>query len=575
LFSTLIFLLIKESTDQNNSTNFVAHAREVIYSAERLMNAAKDYESFSKSFIISAHSPFLDSIKKSSVNLRKEIDSLERLTITGGKTEGQVIDSIQVEASKFIQVIDNVILLRKQDSMQAATQLLLTSQGGLFSAGISRLAKQLQFQQNDLITENKKNAARDIYNEKRLAALIILLLLILIGIVFWKELDQVTRRLVRKSNKEIELLYRQVNKSNDAIYTLNADLKIKSWNKGAENLYGFSQQEAMGKNPDLLLQTEISSEEIHNLIQKVNTEDYWHGELKRITKSGDIVYVDASSTNIRDGNSNINGYVAVSHDITIQKKSRDEYAHLANIVEQSSEAIFSRGTDMRIISWNGGAERLFGIARADAIGKNVLELGFFKLSHTEIREVEKSINEFGIWTSEMDYYHKDGSSFFGAVTANRIQNEKGENTSFYFIVKDISLRKKLEDYLKQSNIDLVAKVNERTVEISKNEKRFRSLIENNNDLIILLDDQFKILYRSPSATRVTGWSNEEMNNADGTLKLHPEDVKKAAGVMEQIRNNPGKPFHFTFRNLHKHGHYLWIKTTAVNFLHDENVQAIV
>jgi CHASE3 domain sensor protein len=93
LFSTLIFLLIKESTDQNNSTNFVAHAREVIYSAERIMNAAKDHESFSKSFVISVHPQLPDAIKNSAIILRREIDSLYKLTDKDVETVQQATDS--------------------------------------------------------------------------------------------------------------------------------------------------------------------------------------------------------------------------------------------------------------------------------------------------------------------------------------------------------------------------------------------------------------------------------------------------------------------------------------------------
>jgi PAS domain S-box-containing protein len=575
LFLTLIYLLVKESYNQNNSARFITQARQRIYSAERIINAIKDHESISKSFVISANPQLLDSIKKSTSKLTGEIDLLQKLTIADGKTELPVIDSIKINAAKFLELMDRVVLLRKQNNMDASIQLLITGQGDLFSKQVNGFARQYQQNQEALIAANKNSTHEQTVNEKKLSAIIILLILIFIIVIFWKELDRVTKRLVKKSNKELESLYRQINQSNDAIYTLDASLKIRSWNKGAVNLYGFTEQEALGQNSNQLLNTGISKEEISDAIEKIAIEDYWTGELKRITKSGTAVYVDASSTTLKDKNGIINGYVGVSRDITLQKTLRDEYTHLVNIVEQSSEAIFSRNIQKQIISWNNGAEKMFGFSKSEAIGKEASKIGFFKLDKNEIINVEKEVSEKGKWESEMTYYRKDGSSFFGAVTANEIKNEKGELTSLYFIVKDISLRKKLEDQLKQSNDELEEKVKARTAEIYKNEQRFRALIENNNDIISLMDKDFKIVYRSPSASRITGWSDEDLINVNGTKNIHPDDLAYAQLIVRELIAHPGKQINTRFRIQHKDGHYLWVEGTVINLLQDECVHAIV
>jgi PAS domain S-box-containing protein len=123
----------------------------------------------------------------------------------------------------------------------------------------------------------------------------------------------------KKVQEELELLSLQINQSNEAIYTVNADTKIASWNRGAENLYGFTKEEAIGRDSNDLLKTIISPGQITEAIQKIAEQDYWTGELKRTTKNGDDLYVRTSTTAVRDEAGGISGYVAVSIDVTEQK----------------------------------------------------------------------------------------------------------------------------------------------------------------------------------------------------------------------------------------------------------------
>jgi PAS domain S-box-containing protein len=497
----------------------------------------------------------------------------------------------------------------------------------------------------------------------------------------------------KKAQEQLELLSRQINQSNDSIYTTDAQRKIKSWNRGAEKLYGYTKDEMMGKDPNMILKTVMTSQEMNTALKEVAKQDYWTSELRRTTKTHKDIWVRTSLSTVRDERGEITGYAASSYDITEQKKLREEVSHLASMVEQTSEAIFSRGPDQVIISWNRGAEKMFGYSKEEAMGNTAAALGFMKLSATEIKKVEKHVLETGSWNAEMDYYRKDGSSFFGVVTANLIKNEKGENISFYFIVKDISARKQLEEQLKEFehffnnsndfsciankdgyfeilnpsftkvlgysqnelsenpflnfvhpdditatlqeydklksgatvihffnryrkkdgsylwfdwnaspnpvtgklyciarditdrkkaedalgklNEELEQRVKDRTEEIYKNEKRFRALIENNYDIISLMDEQFNVFYRSPSAIRITGWSDEEILHIDGRKNIHPDDREKAGVIVKELMSNPGKTINTLFRNQHKDGHYLWVEGTVINLLQDEDVKAIV
>jgi PAS domain S-box-containing protein len=391
---------------------------------------------------------------------------------------------------------------------------------------------------------------------------------------FSKITRDITER--KKAQEELEFLYRQINLSNDAIYTLDGNFNIKSWNKGAESLYGFREAEVLGKNSNALLNTAISNEEIKMLVGIIGQDDHWSGELKRKTKFGNHIFINSSTTVIRDNLGKISGYVVVNLDISNQKKLREEVNQLATMIEHSSEAIILRGKDHRVMSWNKGAEMMFGFAKNEAIGKDLSVLLNARLSADEAREMESRISELGIWKTELDYFRKDGSSFFGAVTANATKNDLGELEAIIFMIRDTSERKRLEDRLKKLNEGLEAEVESRTNEILKNEKRFQALIENSNDIIVLKDRSFKVIYHSPSASRICGWTNKELeieNNFEN--RIHPDDREKVLLIYAQIISHPDRQVPISYRILHRNGQYIWVDGIIINMLNEEHINAIV
>ena len=91
----------------------------------------------------------------------------------------------------------------------------------------------------------------------------------------------------------------------------------------------------------------------------------------------------------------------------------------------------------------------------------------------------------------------------------------------------------------------------------------------------MLDENLQTIYRSPSATRITGWTDEEMMHANAIKVVHPGDHEQAAKLMQEVMANPGKAVFTLFRTLHKQGHYVWLEGNIVNRLHDDSVRAII
>lgn len=242
------------------------------------------------------------------------------------------------------------------------------------------------------------------------------------GIFIAASIRDITQR--KKTQEQLELLSQQVNESNDAIYTVNNCRKITSWNQGAELLFGFTAKEAIGQDPVTLLRTKNGDTVLKDALETVYRENYWSGELIRKRKDGTDIFVHTSISAVRNKEKQITGYISVGLDISKQKKLQEQVSHLANIVEQTSEAIISRDNNRMLISWNAGAEKLFGYTRAEAIGKTALQLGILRLTGAEVNELENDLQQKGSWSAEKEYFHKNGHSFFGAVTASTVKNNR-------------------------------------------------------------------------------------------------------------------------------------------------------
>ncbi|TVP60258.1 MAG: response regulator [Nodularia sp. (in: Bacteria)] len=105
----------------------------------------------------------------------------------------------------------------------------------------------------------------------------------------------------------------------DAICVCDLENQILFWNKGAENLYGWPVQEAVGKNASQLLDNEAAQEN-HEALVNVMTKGKWEGELTQITKTGKELLVASRWSLVRDAQGMPKSILIVDTDITEKKR---------------------------------------------------------------------------------------------------------------------------------------------------------------------------------------------------------------------------------------------------------------
>ncbi|MGH7952727.1 MAG: PAS domain S-box protein [Limisphaerales bacterium] len=129
------------------------------------------------------------------------------------------------------------------------------------------------------------------------------------------------RQAEEKIREQIELL----DKAQDAIFVLDLDARITYWNKGAERIYGWSADEAIGKSPVDLLFKGAMTPELEELIKTVNERGEWTGELRETAKNGKPVIVQGRCNLIRDEQGRPKSRLIINTDITERKHLEEQF----------------------------------------------------------------------------------------------------------------------------------------------------------------------------------------------------------------------------------------------------------
>jgi PAS domain S-box-containing protein len=162
-----------------------------------------------------------------------------------------------------------------------------------------------------------------------------------------------------------------VDASDDAIVTTTLDGVIRSWNRGAERLFGYTAGEAVGQQIFLIIPSDRIAEEQEVLARLRRGERIDHFETIRQAKDGRRVPISLTVSPVWDDQGNLIGASKVARDIRMRLQRDDLLARLAAIVQSSDDAIVGKTLDGVITSWNEGAERLFGYTADEAVGQPI------------------------------------------------------------------------------------------------------------------------------------------------------------------------------------------------------------
>src|SRR5262249_14934160 len=227
------------------------------------------------------------------------------------------------------------------------------------------------------------------------------------------------------------------------VWQLNGPIEF--WNTGAERLYGFTLEEAVGHSSHALLQTKFPVE-FTELISQLQNKRSWSGELRHICKDGREVIIESRQQLLSDGT-----VIEVNRDVTERKRIeadlRKTEQWLVSIIQSSDDAIVSKNLDGIITSWNKGAERVFGYTGEEAIGRPITIVipqdrqDEERTILTRIRRGER-IDHF-----ETIRQRKHGSLIAVSLTISPIKDIAGKVVGASKIARDITEQKRSQELI--------------------------------------------------------------------------------------------------------------------------------
>ncbi len=243
----------------------------------------------------------------------------------------------------------------------------------------------------------------------------------------------------------------------DAIVTMDANGRVIEFNDSAERTFGYTKAGAIGRSlAELIIPAPLRAAHAAGLARYLATgEGPLLGKVMQITamrSDGTEIPVELTITAIRSHGAPI--FTGVLRDITARKHADETRARLAAIVDSSDDAIFSTSLDGTIVTWNAGAEQLYGYPAGEVIGRNRLLLVPVGNGDELNDRMNKAARGEPAEPFETQGTRKDGSTIDISITISPMTDSTGGVTGASTIARDITHRKQADAEVRRLNDEI-------------------------------------------------------------------------------------------------------------------------
>jgi PAS domain S-box-containing protein len=295
-----------------------------------------------------------------------------------------------------------------------------------------------------------------------------------------------------------------------AIFLLSPEGNIRSWNRGAARIMGYTEDEAIGKHFSIFYEPpDLAAEVPRRELEDAERDNRMEGEGWRLRKGGSRFWANTVITVLRDEDGRVRGFAKVTRDITARRSAEEELRQSTEIFQLlvssvRDYAIFMLDPQGNIATWNAGAQRIKQYKPDEIIGRHFS--AFYGEEDVrngkperelEIAKAEGSVEDEG-WR-----IRKDGSRFWANVVITAVYDSHGELRGFAKVTRDITERKEAEEtqkaLLEQREARVQAEEDRRRAEAS-----YRVAQESNrakDEFLMTLSHEL----RTPM-TAILGWS---------------------------------------------------------------------
>jgi PAS domain S-box-containing protein len=349
----------------------------------------------------------------------------------------------------------------------------------------------------------------------------------------------------------------------DAVIATGSDGRVTFLNPVAQSLTGWKQEEAEGKPLDQVFSiiNGITRSTVESPVTRVLREEAIVGLANHavlIRRDGKEIPIDDSGAPIKDSAGKVIGVVLVFRDIAERKPAAEQMAFAASIVESSDDAIIGKTLDGVIVSWNAGAQKMYGYAADEVKGQHISILA----PNERRDEIERIIA--GLSQGETLHNHEttrvrnDGTTIDVSLSISPIKDADGHVIGASTIARDITERRRAE--AEKANL---------LSEIESHRLRLDNVVANVPGVVWEAWGQpdqnlQRIDFVSEYVEQMLGYTVQEWTSTPNFWLsiVHPDDKERAAEEARAIYLSSERGTS-QFRWVTKDGRTIWVEAQSV------------
>jgi PAS domain S-box-containing protein len=473
--------------------------------ARDLLFSMMDLETGMRGFVITGEEAYLGPFHVATARAGGQIDEMQRL-LSDDPGQRQRIAELRSLVAAEIAASQRLVSLQRASGAESASLALKTGDTKVRMDRIRQVIAEVQVAQDRSLDQQGlrgDSAARQARNTvQTIVVANAVAMIVVLAACYFVFLGDNRRRQAEQQLIQSESRFRLLvdDAREHAIFLLDPEGLIKTWNAGAERINGYRAREIIGRHISCVYP---GGDDDHDKVQaELKTalekgqfeEDGW-----RVRKDQTQFWANDVVTPLLDEKGTHIGFSRITRDLTERKNAAEmliaSESRFRLLVDNVKEyAIFLLDSEGRITTWNAGAERINGYRAREIIGRHISCV--YPGGDDDREKVETELHtalEKGSFEEDGWRVRKDQTRFWANDLVTPLFDQKGTHIGFSRITRDLSERKRAEEQLIAS------------------ESRFRLLVDNVKEYaIFLLDGEGRITTWNAGAERINGYRADEI-----------------------------------------------------------------
>lgn len=538
-----------------SESSYIKSSLEVLLKLEDILTDVQDIETGQRGFVISGDTHFLDPYFSGLIKLKRDTTILNTLTLNDPSTKEEH-DALLKLVGEKAQFSKFVVEARKVYGYDSAASYIKKEHGLVLMNEIRQKVATLENKDRDLF--RKSNLKREQLSQKRSWQLFSLAIIFFIILFINYRVIITDYDLQQKSERLLKYNASLIGNISDAVITTDKDYKISNWNIHAQEMYGYSEEEVLGRTVGEVFRINYEDNTQPDLLKEYTMNDNWKGEVIHYNKSNQPLNVDVAVSSIKDVDGNNVGTVSVIRNVTernkierqlkqlttnLEEEVKIKVAELNAVFERITDAFIALDNDWRYVYVNNKAAEMHNWDGKDLIGKIIWDVNPDVVDepfYDALQEAKRSRQ-----SQRLELYYSKNDKWFEDLIY-----PSADGMSVYY--HDITEKKKAEQRLLAS---------EQELKISN--ERFMLVAKATNDAVWDWDMATDVIWGNESFCNIFDIDiNQKITFEEFTSRLHNEDKNAVLSNFEMALKNKTTYIIEEFRFKNKAGVYLTLYDRA-------------